>query len=176
MTSDRHDGGQVPWLASKLIVLHRGNGRLAGERRVDVSGSDGAMLSLRARTAVVLATGTRAALPPVPGLDGVGPWTNREATETHTVPRRLLVLGGGAVGCEMAQCFRRLGSQEVTVLEGAQRLLAREEALAGDEVRVAFETEGIRVLLGAQLTSVRRDDLGAVFARLSDGSEVVGDH
>ncbi|MGD0449023.1 MAG: NAD(P)/FAD-dependent oxidoreductase [Candidatus Dormibacteria bacterium] len=175
MTSDWHDDGQVPWLASKLIVLHRGNGRLVGERRVDVSGSDGAMLPLRARTAVVLATGTRAALPPVPGLDGVGPWTNREATQTHTVPRRLLVLGGGAVGCEMAQCFRRLGSQEVTVLEGAQRLLAREEPFAGDEVRVAFETEGIRVLLGAQLTSVRRDDSGAVLARLGDGSEVVGD-
>ena len=175
MTSDWHDGGQLPWLASKLIVLHRGNGRLAGERRVDVSGSDGVMLSLRARTAVVLATGTRAALPPVPGLDGVGPWTNREATETHTVPRRLLVLGGGAVGCEMAQCFRRLGSQEVTVLEGAQRLLAREEPFAGDEVCAAFEAEGIRVVLGARLTSVRRDESGAVIARLGDGSEVVGD-
>ena len=175
MTADWHDDGQVPWLASKRIALHRGNGRLSGERRVDVSSSDGAMLSLRARTAVVLATGTRAALPPVPGLDGVRPWTNHEATETHTVPRRLLVLGGGAVGCEMAQCFRRLGSEEVTVLEGAQRLLAREEPFAGDEVRAAFETEGIRVLLGIQLTSVGRDASGAVLARLGDGSKVVGD-
>jgi pyruvate/2-oxoglutarate dehydrogenase complex dihydrolipoamide dehydrogenase (E3) component len=175
MTSDWHDDGQVPWLTSKHIVLYRGNGRLSGERRVDVSMPDGAMLSLRARTAVVLATGTRAALPPVPGLDGVRPWTNREATETHAVPRRLLVLGGGAVGCEMAQCFRRLGSEEVTVLEGAQRLLAREEPFVGDEVRVAFEAEGIRVLLGAQLTSVRRDDSGAVLASLGDGSELAGD-
>jgi dihydrolipoamide dehydrogenase len=175
MTSGWHDDGQVPWLASKSIVLHRGDGRIVGERRVDVSRSDGAVLSLRARSAVVLATGTRAALPPVPGLDGVHPWTNREATETHTVPRRLLVLGGGAVGCEMAQCFRRLGSEEVTVLESAPRLLSREEPFAGDEVRAAFEAEGIRVVLGAQLTSVGRDDSGAVLARLADGSELAAD-
>jgi dihydrolipoamide dehydrogenase len=175
MTSDWHDAGQLPWLESKGIALHRGHGRLSGERRVDVAAPDGSVVSLRARTAVVLATGTRAALPPVPGLDGVRPWTNHEATETHTVPRRLLVLGGGAVGCEMAQCFRRLGSEEVTLLEGAQRLLAREEPFASDEVRAAFEAEGIRVLLGARLTAVRRDSSGSVLAGLSDGSELAGD-
>jgi dihydrolipoamide dehydrogenase len=175
MTADWHDDGQVPWLTSKHIDLHRGDGSLAGERRVEVSSSSGAVVSLRARTAVVLATGTRAALPPVPGLESVRPWTNREATETHTVPRRLLVLGGGAVGCEMAQCLRRLGSQEVTVLEGAPSLLGREEPFAGEELRAAFEAEGIRVVLGARLASVRREESGSVVATLGDGGELTGD-
>src|SRR5262249_27414049 len=91
------------------------------------------------------------------------------------LPRRLLVLGGGAIGAEMAQCFRRLGSDEVTVIEGAERLLAREEPFAGDEVRAAFEREGITVLTEARCTKVSRAADGAVTATLEDGRTFTGD-
>jgi pyruvate/2-oxoglutarate dehydrogenase complex dihydrolipoamide dehydrogenase (E3) component len=92
------------------------------------------------------------------------------------VPRRLLVLGGGAVGVELAQGFRRLGAEEVTVVEGADRLLAREEPFAGEEVQAAFEAEGIGVITGAKLVAARRDgDDGPVVATLEGGRELVGD-
>jgi dihydrolipoamide dehydrogenase len=115
-------------------------------------------------------------MPPVPGLAGARPWDNRAATSAKEVPRRLLVLGGGAVGAEMAQAFRRLGSEQVVVLEGAQRLLAREEPFAGEEVRAAFEAEGITVITGVRMTAARRvGSDGPVVARLSDGREFAGD-
>jgi pyruvate/2-oxoglutarate dehydrogenase complex dihydrolipoamide dehydrogenase (E3) component len=174
MTSNWHDDDQVPWLDSKHVVLHRGVGRLNGERAVQVVAQDGSVTTLRATHAVVLATGTRASMPPVQGLSDVRPWTNREATESHVVPRRLLVLGGGAVGCEMAQCYRRLGSEEVVLIEGGERLLAHEEPFAGEEVRVAFEAEGIRVIVGARAQAVRRD-AAAVIVSLADGNELSGD-
>ena len=107
-----------------------------------------------ATTAVVLATGTGAAIPPIPGLRAIAPWDNRSITSTKELPRRLLVLGGGAVGAEMAQAFRRLGCEEVTVVEGGDRLLGREEPFAGLELAAAFEAEGITVITGVAL--VRR--------------------
>ncbi|HYX59754.1 MAG TPA: NAD(P)/FAD-dependent oxidoreductase, partial [Streptosporangiaceae bacterium] len=126
--------------------------------------------------AVVLATGSNPVMPPVPGLAEVRPWDNRAATSAKEVPRRLLVLGGGAVGVEMAQAFRRLGSEQVVVLEGAGRLLAREEPFAGEEVRAAFEAEGITVVTGVRMTAARRvGSDGPVLASLSDGREFAGD-
>ena len=145
MTSGWRDEGQLRWLDSTGIGFVRGTGRLTGERAVEVETADGAIRPLRAVRAVVLATGSRPFVPPVPGLAEARPWDNRAATSTKEVPRRLLVLGGGAVGVEMAQAFRRLGSEEVVVLEGADRLLAREEPFAGEELRAAFEAEGIEV-------------------------------
>jgi pyruvate/2-oxoglutarate dehydrogenase complex dihydrolipoamide dehydrogenase (E3) component len=171
MTSGWHDDGQLPWLAEKGIVLVRGTGRLAGERTVAVDGADAR--TLRARRAVVLATGTSAAIPPVEGLADSRPWDNRAATAAKEIPRRLLVLGGGAVGAELAQAFRRLGSAEVTVIEGGDRLLAREEPFAGEQVRAAFEAEGITVLTGARLTAVKRN--GSVLATLADGRQYEGE-
>src|SRR5207302_6974165 len=106
------------------------------------------------RRAVVLATGTRPVIAPIPGLAEARPWDNRSVTATKDIPRRLLVLGGGAIGAEMAQAMRRLGSEEVTVVEGLDRLLAKEEPFAGDEVKEAFETEGIRAITGAKMTAV----------------------
>jgi pyruvate/2-oxoglutarate dehydrogenase complex dihydrolipoamide dehydrogenase (E3) component len=176
MTSSWNDQGQVPWLESEGIELFRGHGRLSGERTVEVLLGDGSVRKLTARKAVVVACGTDAAIPPVDGLNDVRPWDNRTATSAKEVPRRLLVLGGGAVGVEMAQCFKRLGSEEVTLVEGADRLLAREEPFAGEELRAAFETEGITVITEARVSSVRRDGTdGPIEATTEDGRTLVGD-
>jgi dihydrolipoamide dehydrogenase len=176
MTSGWHDDGQAHWLESTGIALIRGTGRLTGERVVEVRAASGAVLRLRAARAVVLATGSTAVIPPIPGLAEARPWDNRAATSTKEVPRRLLVLGGGAVGAEMAQAFRRLGSEEVVVLEGSDRLLAREEPFAGEELRAAFEAEGITVVTGARVTEARRvGSDGPVVARIADGREFTGD-
>ncbi|MGH9278787.1 MAG: dihydrolipoyl dehydrogenase family protein [Acidimicrobiales bacterium] len=176
MTSTWSDAGQVSWLDSEGIRLVRGKGRLTGPRTVEVDQADGSVQRLTARRAVVLATGTGAAIPPIPGLAEARPWDNRTATEAKDVPRRLLVLGGGAVGAELAQAFRRLGADEVTVIEGSDRLLAREEPFAGRDVQEAFEAEGIIVLTGARMTAAHREGSdGPVVATLEDGRELTGD-
>jgi Pyruvate/2-oxoglutarate dehydrogenase complex, dihydrolipoamide dehydrogenase (E3) component, and related enzymes len=176
MTSGWRDEGQLRWLESKGIGFIRGTGRLTGERAVEVETADGAIRPLRAARAVVLATGSRPFVPPVPGLAEARPWDNRAATSTKEVPRRLLVLGGGAVGVEMAQAFKRLGSEEVVVLEGADRLLAREEPFAGQELQAAFEAEGITVVTGVRMTAARRlGHDGPVVAQVADGREFTGD-
>jgi pyruvate/2-oxoglutarate dehydrogenase complex dihydrolipoamide dehydrogenase (E3) component len=176
LTSSWNDQGALPWLASKGIQLVRGRGRLAGERTVEVEGADGATRRLAAREAVVLATGTSAAIPPIPGLRASAPWDNRGVTAVKELPRRLLVLGGGAVGAEMAQAFKRLGCAEVTIVEALDRLLANEEPFAGEEVRAALEAEDIRVIVGAKLTAARRDGSGGpVVAKIEDGREVTAD-
>lgn len=124
------DTGQAEWLNGAGIPLVRGHGRLAGERRVEVTGADGTVRALRARLAVVLGTGTEPALPPVEGLDGIGVWTNRQATTAGSVPGRLVVIGGGVVACEMATAWRSLGSS-VTLLVRDQALLTGWEPCAG---------------------------------------------
>ena len=175
MTSSWSDETQTPWLDSKGIELVRGHGRLAGERTVEVelTGSDGTR-TLTATKAVVLANGTTPVMPPIEGLADVGAWTNREATATSTVPGRLVVLGGGPIGVELAQAFRRLGSEEVVVVEGGPSLLAREEPFAGEQVAAAFEAEGIAVRTGVHASRAVRDERG-VTVTLDDGSEVTGD-
>jgi len=176
MTSNWHDAGQLPWLEGKGIDLVRGTGRLAGERVVEVEAADGTIRQLSAARAVVLATGTSPLIPPIPGLREAGPWDNRSVTSAKELPRRLLVLGGGAIGAEMAQAYKRLGCEEMVVLEGSERLLAREEPFASEELRAAFEAEGITVVTGARMTAARR--LGAdgpVVATLADGREFTGD-
>jgi pyruvate/2-oxoglutarate dehydrogenase complex dihydrolipoamide dehydrogenase (E3) component len=172
MTSSWDDAGQERWLAEHGIRLVRGAARLAGERRVAVGGGPDVL----ARLAVVLATGSSPVVPPVPGLADARPWDNRSATAAKELPARLLVLGGGAVGVELAQAFSRLGSAEVTVVEGAPRLLPREEPFAGEQVQAAFTREGIRVRAGTPLAGVRRDGSdGPVRATLADGEEVLAD-
>jgi pyruvate/2-oxoglutarate dehydrogenase complex dihydrolipoamide dehydrogenase (E3) component len=173
MTSNWDDAGALGWLESEGIELIRGAGRLAGERIVEVETKAGEGRRLTARKAVVLATGTGAFMPPILGLAESDPWDNRSVTAAKEIPRRLLVLGGGTVGTEMAQAFRRLGSEEVTVVEGGARLLAREEPFAGDEVRAAFEAEGITVITGARLVAAQRN--GAVTGTLEDGREITAD-
>jgi pyruvate/2-oxoglutarate dehydrogenase complex dihydrolipoamide dehydrogenase (E3) component len=173
MTSNWHDEGQLPWLNEHKITLVRGTGRLEGERTVAVERDGEDRRMLWAEQAVVLATGTSAALPPIEGLAEARPWTNREITAAKEVPRRLVVIGGGAVGVEMAQGFRRLGSEEVSVLEGLPRLLSREEQFASEEVHAALEAEDITVVTGAVVQRVERDGRdGPVTVQTANGSYV----
>jgi pyruvate/2-oxoglutarate dehydrogenase complex dihydrolipoamide dehydrogenase (E3) component len=177
MTSGWSDAGALDWVEQEGIELVRGRGRLAGARTVQVELPDGGgARTLTARRAVVLATGSAPVIPPVPGLAEARPWDNRGATGAKELPRRLLVLGGGAVGCELAQAFRRLGSQEVTVLVRGERLLSREEPFAAREVQAAFEAEGVDVRTRTEAASVRRERPGGpVTVALGDGDELTGD-
>jgi pyruvate/2-oxoglutarate dehydrogenase complex dihydrolipoamide dehydrogenase (E3) component len=162
----RDDSSQLPWLAERGIELVRGHGRLDGERTVRV----GARV-LRARRAVVLATGSVAAIPAIPGLAEARPWTNREASTAETIPRSLLILGGGVVGVEMACAYASLGA-EVTVVEAASRLIGSEEPFAAELVGDALGERGVDVLMGAKATAVaRRDRGGPVTVTLANGSE-----
>ena len=176
MTNNWTDAGDLRWLANNGVSFLRGHGRLTGERKVDVSAPDGTVHALEATKAVVLATGTGSVMPPIPGLAEVKPWDNRGITSAKELPRRLLVLGGGAIGAEMAQAFKRLGCEEVTVVEGGPRLLAREEPFAGEEVCAAFAEEGIVVHAGVHATAVRREGTdGPIVLSIDDGTEVEGD-
>ncbi|MBF5046222.1 NAD(P)/FAD-dependent oxidoreductase [Aggregicoccus sp. 17bor-14] len=167
------DAGQLEWAEGAKVSVVRGRGRLAGERRVQVEGPEGTQL-LEAQRAVVLATGSRARVPEVPGLRDARPWTNREATAAKRVPRRLLVVGGGAVGVELAQAWRCLGSEVRLVHRGAH-LLERLEPFASRAVARALTDEGVRLHLGCTLKEVRREGSGEVVARLDDGFEVRAD-
>jgi pyruvate/2-oxoglutarate dehydrogenase complex dihydrolipoamide dehydrogenase (E3) component len=177
MTSNWSDHTQTPWLESEGIELVRGHGRLAGERVVEVDLKDEAgNRRLTATRAVVVACGSTATIPPIPGLAEARPWDNIDITSAKELPGRLLVLGGGAIGAEMAQCFKRLGTDEVTVIEGGPRLVGREEPFAGEEVKAAFEAEGIAVATGVHCTAVRREGTdGPVTAVLEDGREFTGE-
>lgn len=175
MVSGWDDTGQLPWLEERGVTLLRGRGRLTGSRRVEVDNNDGGSRRFRATKAVVVATGTTPAMPPIEGLADVQPWDNRNVTSAEAVPGRLLVLGGGAIGVEMAQAYRRLGAQ-VSVLEGAERLVAGEEPFAGEELEAAFGREGIDVHTSARVNAVRRDGAGGpVVASTDQGGEVSGD-
>jgi pyruvate/2-oxoglutarate dehydrogenase complex dihydrolipoamide dehydrogenase (E3) component len=177
LTSHWHDDSQVKWLEGAGGVLVRGRGRLVGERRVDVELPDGAgTRRLEARKAVVLATGSAAAMPPIDGLRDTRIWDSRDVTSLKEVPERLLVIGGGVVGCEMAQAWKRLGAREVTVLAASDRLLPKREPFAGDELSEAFEAEGISVVLGISVVKVgRAADDAPVTVTLEDGRTFTGD-
>jgi dihydrolipoamide dehydrogenase len=166
---DLDDSGQLPWLEEHGIELFRGEARLDGERRVRVGGE-----TLVARKAVIVATGSVAAMPPIEGLDSVDPWNNREGTIAKQVPESLIVLGGGPVGCELAQAWATLGAR-VTLIEGADRLLTRDEPFAGEEVAEALrQRHGVDVRLGAQAERLNRDENGLVVAELADGASAEG--
>src|SRR4051794_34287776 len=149
------DAGQARWVDRAGIALVRGRGRLVGERRVVVATADGEVV-LTARHAVAVCTGSRAATPPVDGLADVGPWSPREATSAKEVPGRLLVLGGGYVGCEMATAWHALGAQ-VTVLQRGDRLLPNAEPQASDAVLRSLRDGGVDVRLDTDVTTARRD-------------------
>jgi pyruvate/2-oxoglutarate dehydrogenase complex dihydrolipoamide dehydrogenase (E3) component len=169
MVSNYSDAGQQEYLKSKGIGLLRGTGRLAGTGVVEVNG-----VRHTARH-VVVATGADPVVPPLPGLrelDGV--WTNREVTGMKAIPRRLLILGGGAVGAEMAQAIRRLGG-EVALVEGAGHVLAREPAPLGHALGEVLRRDGIELALGVHATAARRDGEDYVLT-LDDGRELRGDH
>ncbi|HTA11384.1 MAG TPA: NAD(P)/FAD-dependent oxidoreductase [Streptosporangiaceae bacterium] len=168
MVSDYSDAGQERWLASRGIDLLRGNGRLAGPGVVEVDG-------VRHTAAhVVVATGSEPVVPPVAGLrDLEGVWGTREATSMEVIPRRLLVLGGGSAGVELAQVVRRLGGEAV-IVEGANRVLPREPEPLGLALTEALRRDGIELVLGMHASAARRD--GAEFVLdFGDGTDLRGD-
>jgi dihydrolipoamide dehydrogenase len=174
--SNYDDRGQVSWVKGVPATLVRGHAHLAGPRTVRVTSADGTVEELTARHAVVLATGTRATVPDTPGLAAARPWTSREATGVKDVPRRLAVIGGGVVACEMAQALRGLGAEQVTVLVRGDRLLSRVEPFAGELVAAAFADAGIDVRFGASVESVDRPDPGGpVTLRLAGGDTLQAD-
>lgn len=154
------DAGQVKWLTGQGITLLRGHARLAGPRRVEVASAGGETTTIAARHAVVISTGTVAAVPEE--LRPARPWTSREATAAGAVPGRLVVVGGGPVACELAQAWRSLGSEEVTVLARSERLLGRMEPRASDLVTAALRSAGIDVRLRASVEDAHRHDDGTV--------------
>ncbi len=174
-TSHHDDSSQVAWLDEAGVALLRGRSRLSGERRVLVDTERGEV-ELTARHAVVVATGTIAFIPPVSGLREAAPWTSREMTNAKDAPRRLVVLGGGVVGLEMAQAWKALGCEEVTVLAQQDGLLPRLERFAGELVLEALHSDGIDVRLGVTAMRVERPQSGGeVSVHLRDGAVVVGD-
>jgi dihydrolipoamide dehydrogenase len=165
---DFSDEEQLPWLEERDIALLRGHGRLAGERAVEVGDE-----RLSARRAVVVATGTKAVMPPIPGLREANPWTNREATTASEAPDSLIVLGAGTSGIELADAYASLGT-DVTVIEAGPRVLAREEPFAGEEVCAALAHRGVTIHVDTSATAVSRAD-GRVTIELDDGSSVSAD-
>ncbi|MER7190790.1 dihydrolipoyl dehydrogenase family protein [Streptomyces flaveolus] len=172
-TSHWKDDGQVQWVEGIGADLYRGQGRLAGPRTVEVTGPDGTRRTLTARHAVAVCTGTRAALPDLPGLGDVRPWTSREATSAQSVPGRLIVVGGGVVAVEMATAWQALGSR-VTLLVRGKGLLARMEPFAGELVAEALTEDGADIRTGTSVESVTREN-GTVVAVTGTGDRIEAD-
>ena len=150
------DTSQVDWANGIGVDVVRGHGRVVGEREVEVTAADGSVRTLRARHAVVLDTGTAASVPPVPGLREAFPWTSRDVTNLHVVPRRVAVIGGGVVACEATTWLNGLGA-EVTVIGDAPSLLGRNEDFAGELVAAELSSRGVVFHLGVAVDRVERD-------------------
>jgi pyruvate/2-oxoglutarate dehydrogenase complex dihydrolipoamide dehydrogenase (E3) component len=171
------DDGQVSWLQQAGIALYRGQGRISGPRTVEVTAADGdsnsGPVTLTARHAVVVATGTSALVPDVPGLAAAAPWTSREAAGAARAPARLAIIGGGVVAMEMATAYAGLGSA-VTVL-ARDGVLPTAEPFAGERVTEALQKAGVSVRLGAEARTVHRDDTATVHITLTDGDRIDAD-
>jgi pyruvate/2-oxoglutarate dehydrogenase complex dihydrolipoamide dehydrogenase (E3) component len=158
------DSGQVEGYRKQGVAVHKGEARLAGTGRVEIGGE-----TLEAER-VVLATGSDPNVPPIPGLEEAGYWTNREATNLHELPESVVVLGGGPVGIELGQFLRRFGA-EVTIVQRPERLVPREDPAVSELIAAALRDEGIELRLGAEATAVEQRD-GQRTVRLDDGGEI----
>ncbi|HEU4737908.1 MAG TPA: NAD(P)/FAD-dependent oxidoreductase [Solirubrobacterales bacterium] len=164
---DLDDSGQLPWLEEREIDLFRGEARFTAERQVQV-GDD----VLVAERAIVVATGSKANMPPIEGLDTVRAWNNRDATTAKHVPASMIVLGGGPVGSELSQAWASLGC-DVTLVEGGEHLLSREEPFAGEEVAESLrENFGVDVRTGAKVEAVAPGESDGVVATLAGGERI----
>jgi dihydrolipoamide dehydrogenase len=168
MVADYSDAGQERWLADSGIDLIRGTGRLAGPGVVEVDGVS------HTADHVVLANGADPVVPPVPGLRGLdGVWSSRDVTSMKVIPRRLVILGGGPVGVEMAQAVRRFGG-EVVIVDMSEHVLGREPAPLGEALGEVLTREGIELVLSASASAARRDGDDFVL-EIDDGRELRGD-
>lgn len=171
--SNWQDDGQVAWLNHAGISLIRGHGRLTAPKSVSVTGEDGMERALNARHAVVIATGTSAALPPISGLTEAKPWTSREAVSASTIPDRLAIIGGGVVGAETATAYNALGSAVTFIARDG--VLPNVEPYAAEHVIASLRDRGVQVMIGADPTQVTRDSKGTVHISLADGVIVEAD-
>ncbi|MGR6913782.1 dihydrolipoyl dehydrogenase family protein [[Actinomadura] parvosata] len=170
------DAGQVRWVEGVPAEFVRGRGRLDGPKRVRVTADNGEERVLTARQAVVLATGSTAAIPPTPGLAEASPWTSHEVTAATEIPERLVVIGGGVVACEMAQAMHGLGARQTTVLVRGGRLLNRMEPFAGDLLAESFAEAGIDVRTHTDVVRVERPEPGGkVTVHLPEGPPLEAD-
>lgn len=172
-TSSWDDAGQVEWLDGAGVGLFRGLGRISASRTVEVVADDGQVTTLTARHAVVVATGSSARIPDVPGLAASAPWTNREAASTTSIPQRLAIIGGGVVGTEMATAFTALGSH--VTLVSMDGILPTIEPFAAEHVSAALEASGVVLHPHSAPREVRRDESGTVHMTLADGTVVESD-
>ncbi len=164
------DDAQLPWLEDRKIELIRGRGKLVGERRVRVGDEE-----IEAKRAVFLAGGSTAAMPPIPGLDEIdGAWTNREATIAKEIPARMVILGGGVVGVEMSQAFQTLGSQ-VTLIEGARRLIPNEEEFACVQLTASLRERGVDIRTAQKAERVEQAADGTITVATTDGGSAEAD-
>ncbi len=169
ITDGWDDSSQVKWLDTQRVELVRAEGRVVRPGVVQAGGQE-----LEYDTLVV-ATGSSPVSPLVEGLDGVEAWSTMDATSAHEVPASLVVIGGGVAGCELAQLYRRLGS-EVTIVQRGERLIPRLDAEAGDALRAAFEEEGVRLRFGAAARRVRlKPDPPTVSVELDNGETIEGE-
>lgn len=164
-TDDWNDQAAIDRFTGQGGTFLRGTGVITGPGRISVDGT-----TYAATRGIVVGTGSRPAIPPIPGLSDVDYWTNHEIIETQTLPASLVVLGGGAIGCELSQVMARFGVQ-TTVVEGDPRLVGQEEPEAGDDLRTVFEHDQITVHTGVPATAVRQDD-DRITVVLDDGTEV----
>ena len=170
--SNWDDAGQADWVAGIGAALVRGHGRVDGPRRVAVTAAGGEVTVLTARHAVVICVGSRAALPDLPGIAEARPWTNREATDSSSVPSRLAVVGAGGVGVEMATAWNGLGAS-VTLLARGSGLLPRMETFVGEFVERGLRESGVVIRVGVSVTKLHRPTAHEpVTLELSDGSKL----
>jgi pyruvate/2-oxoglutarate dehydrogenase complex dihydrolipoamide dehydrogenase (E3) component len=166
------DTSQVQWCVNNGIDVIRGRGALTGAKTVEVTKPDGSTRTITARHAIVLDTGSSPAIPKIDGLDDAHPWTSRDVTNIHTIPKRIVICGGGVVACEAATWLNGLGVEELTIIEGQPRLLPRNEPFAGDMVADYLRAAGVRVELGTRVSSVSRPHASDAGVGVPHGGEV----
>jgi pyruvate/2-oxoglutarate dehydrogenase complex dihydrolipoamide dehydrogenase (E3) component len=166
------DASQVQWCITTGIDVIRGHGSLAGEKAVVVTKPDGTTRTITARHAVVLDTGSCASVPDIEGLRAARPWISRDVTNIHTVPQRIVIIGGGVVACEAATWLSGLGVEELTIVQGGPRLLARNEPFAGEMVADYLREAGVRLELNTRLAGVSRPHVNDAGYGLLHGGEV----
>jgi pyruvate/2-oxoglutarate dehydrogenase complex dihydrolipoamide dehydrogenase (E3) component len=169
VTGDWDDAVAVERHVARGETFVRGDARITGPGEVEVDGE-----RYTARRGVVIATGGTPSIPPIPGLDDVPYWTNREAIESESDPASLVVLGGGAIGLELAQAYSRFGTK-ITIVESAPHLLALEEPEQGEELARMLAEEGVSVRTGIGAAQVARGPGDGVTVTLADGSTVTGE-